>query len=130
MAMDREELKKRRAAREAARKKRQRAMIIRLILAVIVLVACGVGIYKLVGTTGEPIQSVISTQPEAPEAEETEPPETEAPTERSEAWEQPPVTINLVAGGDLNVTDKVIWSGQECTVCCQSCFFKGRVASI
>ena len=113
MAMDREELKKRRAAREAARKKRQRAMIIRLILAVIVLVACGVGIYKLVGTTGEPIQSVISTQPEAPEAEETEPPETEAPTERSEAWEQPPVTINLVAGGDLNVTDKVIWSGQE-----------------
>ena len=114
--MDRDELNKRREARLAARKKRQRAkrmMTIRLILAAIVLVACGLGIYKLVGTTGEPIQPVISTQPEKPKVEETEPPETEAPTDRSQAWEQPPVTVKLVAGGDLNVTDKVVWSGQE-----------------
>jgi flagellar basal body-associated protein FliL len=115
MALDREELNRRREAREAARKQRQKAkrrMTIRLILAVVVLVACGVGIYALVGTTGEPIQPVISTQSDVPEVKETEPPETEAPTERSEAWEQPPVTIKLVAGGDLNITDKVIWSGQ------------------
>ena len=116
MALDREELNRRREAREAARKRRQKAkrrMMIRLALAAVVLVACGVGIYKLMGTTGEPIQPVISTQSEVPEVQETEPPETEAPTERSEAWEQPPVTVKLVAGGDLNVTDKVIWSGQE-----------------
>jgi len=93
MALDREELNRRREAREAARKQRQKAkrqMMIRLALAAVVLVACGMGIYKLVGTAGEPIQPVISTQSEVPVVQETESPETEAPTERSEAWEQPP----------------------------------------
>ena len=113
MALDPEELNKRRIAREQQRKQRRRAkrlMTLRLILAALVLAACGFGIYRLTGTTGEPIQSVISQQPEA---EETEPPETEAPTERSKSMEQAPVTIKLVAGGDLNITDKVVWAGQE-----------------
>ena len=112
MAQDRDELNKRREAREAARKKRLRArrlMRIRLILAVIVLIGCGVGIYYLVGSSNEPAVSVEAT---LPEAEVTEAP-TEAPTERSADWEQPPVQIKLVAGGDLNVTDQVVWSGQE-----------------
>ena len=113
MALDPEELKKRRTAREQQRKQRRRAkrlMKVRLILAVVVLAACGFGIYRLTGTTGEPIQSVISQQPEVVE---TKPPETEAPTDRSQAFEQPPVTIKLVAGGDLNITDKVVWAGQQ-----------------
>ena len=110
MAIDPEELKKRRTAREKQRKQRRRAKRLRLILAILVLAAAGLGIFYLSGTTGEPIQSVISQQPQV---EETEPPATEPPTERSQSFEQPPVTIKLVAGGDLNITDKVVWSGQE-----------------
>ena len=112
MALDPEELNNRRIAREQQRKQRRRAkrlMTLRLILAVLVLAACGFGIYRLTGTTGEPIQSVLS---KVPDTEETEPPETEPPTERSQSMEQAPVTIKLVAGGDLNVTDKVVWAGQ------------------
>ena len=112
MALDPEELNKRRIAREQQRKQRRRAkrlMTLRLILVVLVLAGCGFGIYRLTGTTGEPIQSVISKQPETPETEAP----TEPPTERSQAMEQAPVTIRLVAGGDLNVTDKVVWAGQS-----------------
>ena len=110
MALDPEELNKRRIAREKQRRQRLRAKRLRLILAVLVLAAAGFGIFYLAGTTGESIQSVISQQPEVIE---TEPPETEPPTERSKSMEQAPVTIKLVAGGDLNVTDKVVWAGQE-----------------
>ena len=112
MALDREELNKRRQAREEERKKRKRAqrlMKLRLLIAVLVLIACGVGLSMVVQDTGSPIQSVLATQPE--EAE-TQPP-TEPPTEAPPNWEQPPVKINLVAGGDLNVTDQVVWSGQQ-----------------
>ena len=112
MALDRDELNKRREAREADRKKRKRArrlMRIRLIIAAIVLIGCGIGIYYMVGNTGEPAVSVEAT---LPEVIQTEPP-TEAPTEALPDREQPPVKIKLVAGGDLNVTDQVVWSGQE-----------------
>jgi len=112
MAMDRDELNKRRQAREAQRKKRQRAqrlLYLRLAIAALVLLVCGFGIYRMTRTAG--------TSPEnlAPELSATEAPTeepTEAPTEKVAAWEQAPVTINLVAGGDLNVTDRVVWSGQ------------------
>lgn len=116
MAMDRDELNKRREAREAARKKRQKAkrmMRLRLVAAVLVLVACGIGIYYLTGNSGQPLSSAQSVMATEPEPKETEPPETEPPTEAGAVWEQPPVTVNLVAGGDLNVTDKVVWAGQE-----------------
>ena len=113
MALDAEELNKRRKMREEQRKQRQKAkrmMVIRLIAAALVLIGCGIGIYYLTQTMGEPIQAAIATEPEEVE---TEAPATEAPTEKSDTREQAPVTINLVAGGDLNITDKVIWSGQE-----------------
>ena len=113
MAMDSDELKKRRQAREEQRKKRikaKRLMILRLVVAVIILAACGFGIYRLTQTTGQPIQSALAT---VPEVAETEPPATEATTVARLDQDLPPVTINLVAGGDLNVTDKVIWSGQQ-----------------
>ena len=113
MALDPEELNKRRKLREEQRKKRQQAkrrMVIRLIVAAVVLAGCGIGIYFLSQNTGEPIQSVAATQPVV---EETEPPATQPPSPNNAHWEQGPVTINLVAGGDLNVTDKVIWAGQE-----------------
>lgn len=112
MAMDREELNKRRQAREEQRRKRQRAkrmMYLRLAIAAVVLLVCGVAIFRLTGTAGIPfIGDPVSTGPV--ETEPTE--ETEPPTEARASWEQAPVTINIVAGGDLNVTDKVVWSGQ------------------
>ena len=113
MAIDPEELSQRRKLREEQRKKRiraQRLMILRLVIAAVVLAACGFGIYRLTQSTGEPIQTTLATQPDVVE---TEPPETEAPTIARLDQEKAPVTINLVAGGDLNVTDKVIWAGQE-----------------
>ena len=113
MAIDPEDLSKRRQLREEQRKKRRRAqrlVILRLVIAAVVLAGCGYGIYRMVQTTGEPIQATLATQPVV---EETEPPATQAQVEARLDQELPPVTINLVAGGDLNVTDKVIWSGQE-----------------
>ena len=113
MAMDPEELHKRRQAREEQRRKRlkaRRLMILRLVAAVIILAACGFGIYRLTQTTGQPIQSTLAT---TPEVKLTEPPATEAPTTVRLEQDLPPVTINLVAGGDLNITDKVVWSGQQ-----------------
>ena len=114
MAMDRDELNKRRRDRELARKKRQqtqRRLYIRLAIAALVLIACGVGIFRLTQSAGiaPPVEEVLSTT--VVETEATEAP-TEEPTEGRAVWEQAPVTINLVAGGDLNVTDKVVWSGQ------------------
>ena len=115
MAYEYDELNNRRQAREARRKERQKAqrkLYIRLALAVAVLVICGVGIYFLAQNAGQ-----VSL--EAPEATGTQQPEqtvpetTEAPTEDDSAWRRPPVTVHLVAGGDLNVTDRVIWSGQR-----------------
>ena len=110
MALDPEELKKRREMRTVRRQKRKRQMVIRLIVAALVLAGCGVGIYYLTQTTGQPIQAAVATEPEV---EEAKPKATEPPTENPAFLEQAPVTVNLVAGGDLNVTDKVVWSGQE-----------------
>ena len=113
MAQDRDELNKRRQAREEQRRKRkkaQRLMRIRLIAAALVLIACGAGIYYMIGNADKPAVSVEAT---LPEVEETEAPETEAPTERTANLEQAPVRVKLVAGGDLNVTDQVVWAGQE-----------------
>lgn len=113
MAIDPEELNKRRQAREAQRKQRRKAkrlMILRLAIAAVVLIGCGFGIYRMVQTTGQPIQATLATEPEVVE---TKPPVTEPPVDARLDRELAPVTINLVAGGDLNITDKVIWSGQE-----------------
>ena len=114
--MDREELNRRRRAREEQRRKRQKAqrrLYLRLAIAVLVLIGCGVGIFVMTRNAGAdlPAQDALS-----PEMMETQIPETTAPTqpptEPLAPWEQAPVTISLVAGGDLNVTDKVVWSGQ------------------
>ena len=105
MALDPEELNKRRRERAEYRKKRQRAMYIRLAIAAVVLIACGVGIFILIRNT-ELAAPVIATEP--PQQIE----ETEAPTEARASWDKAPVKIHIAAAGDLNITDKVIWSGQ------------------
>ena len=47
MSLDHDELNKRRQDREKRRKRRQRAMYFKLVLAVIVLICCGVGIFLI-----------------------------------------------------------------------------------
>ena len=104
MALDPEELNKRRRERAEYRKKRQRAMYLRLAIAVVVLIACGVGMFFLI-CNADITMPVIATEPVIEE--------TEAPTEPPRAsWDKAPVKIHVAAAGDLNITDKVVWSGQ------------------
>jgi len=108
MALDHDELNKRRQEREKRRKRRQRAMYIKLVLAVIVLIGCGVGIFFLIKNNEPASAPTLATMPV-----ETEPPEeTVPPTEKRAAWDKAPVKIHVAAAGDLNITDKVVWSGQ------------------
>ncbi len=106
MALDPEELNKRRREREMYRRKRQQALYVKLALAVAVLIACAVGIFFLMKNADIPSPPVAATEPEAVIEE------TEAPTEKRAAWDKAPVKIHIAAAGDLNITDKVIWSGQ------------------
>ena len=99
-------MEKRRQKREAQRKRRQaqvRRMRLTLALAVVLLIVCGVGIYKLTqsvdGGDGQPAQQV-QTVPTTEETKET------TPIQKS-----PITTIHIKAAGDLNVTDSVVNAG-------------------
>ncbi|MBR5616578.1 MAG: CapA family protein [Oscillospiraceae bacterium] len=110
MSLDHDELNRRRQDREKRRIRRQRMMYVRLVLAAVVLIACGVGIFFLIRNNEPASTTTLATVPEeiAPATEE----ETTPPTEKRPSWEKAPVKIHIAAGGDLNVTDKVVWSGQ------------------
>ena len=107
MPLHDDEMNKRRQKREAQRKKQQaeaRRLKLTLAVAAVVLILCGVGIFKLT-------QGVEK----APEAEQTVIRETEAPTEaptKAAAVNADPITtIHIRAAGDLNVTTRVVESG-------------------
>ena len=106
MSLDHDELNKRRQDREKRRKRRQRAMYIKLVLAIIVLIGCGVGIFFLIRNNKPVSEPTLATVP-AETVEETVP-----PTEKRASWDKAPVKIHIAAAGDLNITDKVVWSGQ------------------
>ena len=99
MALDRDELNKRRQAREAYRRKRQQTMYIRLAIAIAVLLACAVGIFILIKNSEPASAPVIATEA-APVMQETE--ETQAPTEKRASWEKEPVKIHIAAAGDAS----------------------------
>lgn len=93
MAIDPEELKKRRLQRQQQRQKQQRSTLVRLVIAGIVLVLCAVLILTV--TLG----GNNDTQPSQ---------NTTAATEQT----QPDTTvIHLAAAGDLNVTQAVVNAG-------------------
>ena len=99
-------MEKRRQKREAQRKRRQaqvRRMRLTLALAAVLLIVCGVGIYKLTqsvdGGDSQPAQQV-QTVPTTEETKET------TPIQKS-----PITTIHIKAAGDLNVTDSVVNAG-------------------
>ena len=107
MPLHDDEMNKRRQKREAQRKKQQaeaRRLRRTLFLAVVVLAACGIGIFRL--TQG------IEREPEQPRQEvvQTEAP-TEAPTRPAPVQQDPITKIHIRAAGDLNVTNSVITSG-------------------
>ena len=106
MSLDHDELNKRRQDREKRRRRRQRAMYIKLVLAIIVLIGCGVGIFFLIRNNKPVSEPTLATVP--PETVE----ETVPPTEKRASWDKAPVKIHIAAAGDLNITDKVVWSGQ------------------
>lgn len=102
MALDPEERRRERLRRQKERQEkaaRQRKLLLRLSIAAVVLIACGIGIFLMV-RNAPPVNIQATT---APTQEQTEP-VTQAPTE-------PTTTIHLVAGGDLNITDRVVASG-------------------
>ena len=107
MPLHDDEMNKRRQKREAQRKKQQaEAKRLRrtLFLAVVVLAACGYGIFRLTRGMERPPEQVRQ------EVVETEAP-TEAPTKPAPVQENPITKIHIKAAGDLNVTNSVITSG-------------------
>ena len=90
MSIDPEELKRRRANRKLQREKQQRSLKVKLIVAAVVLVLCGVLIAVLAAGKNEPSDSNLST------SEQTQPDQT---------------VIHFAAAGDLNVTEAVVQSG-------------------
>ena len=116
MAPERDELNRRRKARMEQQKRRkaaQRRMRIRLAIAAVVLLASAAVIYNLSrGGGDEPIFQPNATEVEIyGESEET----TEETTGSRSNLNRAPTVIHLAAAGDLNVTDKVVWSGQTGT---------------
>ncbi|MBQ7801401.1 MAG: CapA family protein [Oscillospiraceae bacterium] len=116
MTPDRDELNRRRRLREEQRRKRkaqQRRFYIRLCLAAVVLIACGAAIFLLSrGNEQTPAEPTVSGT-EAPVYQADVLEETEAPTEADKSSRtKAPTVIHLAAAGDLNITDKVVWSGQ------------------
>ena len=115
MTPDRDELNRRRRSREEQRKKRQaqqRKLYIRLGLAAVVLLVCGLGIFFLSRGEKEPAADPVQVTEAEIYRQEIEETQTEAPTEEKSSRNKAPTVIHLAAAGDLNVTDKVVWSGQ------------------
>ena len=124
MALDRDELNRRRRAREAERRRRQQAqrrLMIRLVAAVLILAVSGLAIF-LISRDKKPVREPVSTNPIQTEATagETVPEETSDATEATGSRtdeladrEKEDAVIHIVAGGDLNVTDKTVWAGHS-----------------
>ena len=91
MALDPDELKRRRAQRQAKRQAQQKKTVTRLIIAGVVVILCAVLIIMLasIGKSPNASGSTAST-------EQTQPPQT---------------VIHLAAAGDLNITEAVIAAG-------------------
>lgn len=111
MPLHDDEMNKRREKREVQRKKQQaeaRRLRVTLVLAAVVLLLCGVGIYRL--TRNAQQDQPMAEKPVAQAQKETEAP-TEEPTKPTPAQENPITKIRIKAAGDLNVTTRVVQSG-------------------
>ena len=105
MAFEDEELNKRREERRQEQKflaKQQKFLKIGIIMTAVTLVFCAAALLIANGIINAPTKPQLSVPPTtlAPQPTETEP----APT-------VPDTVIHIVAGGDLNITDKTVASG-------------------
>jgi len=105
MAFEDEELNKRREERRQEQRflaKQQRFLKIGIVMTAVTLVFCAAALLIANGIVNAPEKPQLSAPPTttAPQPTETEP----APT-------VPDTVIHIVAGGDLNVTDKTVASG-------------------
>jgi len=112
MAENQDELNMRRQRREELRRKQQkeqRRVKIALVCALIILVACGTGIFFITkntkGTTPQ------TQQQAAAPSQATTPATTEATTEPTTGRRNTQQVIHIKAAGDLNITDNVVQSG-------------------
>lgn len=91
MAMDPAEFKRKREEKARQRQKQQRSAVVRLVIAGIALVLCGLVIFLFTGKEPKPVSPPeTSTQTQAP-VDET--------------------VIRLAAAGDLNITEAVVAAG-------------------
>lgn len=106
MDWDPEELKARRQQRKQQRQQAQKKLIIRISIAAVVLLLCGILIFVLAGRN--PAEPPATEPPQTTPAAET----TAQPTGSEPEETQPAQTvIHFAAAGDLNVTELVIASG-------------------
>lgn len=105
---DMHERSRQREQREKQRQKRQQALRLRLLIAVGVLIVCGIVILSVSMSSGD-------TQPSTPDSgsltTESADPQQQRPPEETEAPTSKTTVIHFAAGGDLNITDKVVASG-------------------
>ena len=101
MAIDPEEFKKRRAERERQRQHRQRSMVVRLVVAGVVLILCGVLIFALVHAGNNTEES---TQTQTASSVETD-------TRGTQDTVPAKTVIHMAATGDLNITEAVVNAG-------------------
>ena len=109
MPLDNENMDRRRQRREEAKKKQraqQRRLVSLLVVAGLVLMGCGIVVYRIASKTPEsqPVSAVATTEATEAATESTEP--TSARQARN------PITkIHIRAVGDLNITNSVVDSG-------------------
>ena len=135
MALNRDELNRRRKAREAQRRRQRKAMMLRLVAVLAVLIAAAVGLIWLTrdsagtGETTGPNESQLqttlpSTDPQTDPATEdkTEPEATEdaaapsgtaAPTAPAQSSDAATTVVHLAAAGDLNINDTTVAAGMS-----------------
>ena len=106
MALDPEEFKRRRQERQQKQQAQNRKMVVKLIIAAIAIVLCGVLIFTVIRSAS---RSDIPTQPTQLTTEPTQLPTGEQP--ESTAPMDPTTVIHLAAAGDLNITDTVLSAG-------------------
>ena len=112
MAFDKEEWNRRRQKREerkaqAEKQRKKETLLLAGVAGVLVIAIVVVLVFFL---TGKNPQEPDNTQPSQTQIT-TQPPTTQPPTTQPPTTQPPDTVIHLVAGGDVNITDKVVSTG-------------------
>lgn len=114
MALDNDELNKRKSQREKLRKQRlaqQRRLRLRLIAAAAVLIVCAILIYAVRSGSFQSVPPVTASEPPETMAAAPAVKSTQAPIQAQAEATEPTTILHLAAAGDLNVCDEVVSAG-------------------